>query len=113
MLPLLGGVAILCGLLLLLYLFVNADPARLARIVKWSAIVVAVLAVIGLIWSERFSMFLAPIAVLLPLWRRVRSMMSGLRLHGRDPVYPHDPRSRYRDDERHGVGRPLRRHAAR
>src|SRR6266852_9104976 len=79
MLPLLGGVAILCGLLLLLYLFVNADPARLARIVKWSAIVVAVLAVIGLIWSERFSMFLAPIAVLLPLWRRVRSMMSGLR----------------------------------
>jgi len=79
MLPLLGGVAILCGLLLLLYLFVNADPARLARIVKWSAIVVAVLAVIGLIWSERFSMFLAPIAVLLPLWRRMRSMMSGLR----------------------------------
>ncbi len=79
MLPLLGGFAILCGLLLLFYLFVNADPARLARIVKWAAIIVAVFAVIALIWSERFSMFLAPIAVLLPLWRRMRSMMSGLR----------------------------------
>ncbi len=79
MLPLLGGFAILCGLLLLFYLFVNADPARLARIVKWAAIILAVFAVIALIWSERFSMFLAPIAVLLPLWRRMRSMMSGLR----------------------------------
>src|SRR6266581_4666011 len=72
MLPLLGGFAILCGLLLLGYLFVNADPARLARIVKWTAIVLAVLAVIALIWSERFAMFLAP-------WRRIRSLMSGLR----------------------------------
>jgi hypothetical protein len=79
MLPLVGGVAILCGLLLLGYLFVNADPARLARIVKWTAIVAAVLAVIALIWSERFAMFLTPLAILLPGWRRLRSMMSGLR----------------------------------
>jgi hypothetical protein len=79
MLPLLGGVAILCGLLLLIYLFINADPARLARIVKWTAIVVAVLVVIALIWSERFAMFLTPLAILLPGWRRLRSMMSGLR----------------------------------
>jgi hypothetical protein len=79
MLFLLGGVAILCGLLLLIYLFVNADPARLARIVKWTAIVVAVLVVIALIWSERFAMFLTPLAILLPGWRRLRSMMSGLR----------------------------------
>jgi hypothetical protein len=78
MLYLLGGAAILCGLLLLAYLFVNADPARLARIVKWAAIVGAVLVVIALIWSERFAMFLTPIAVLLPAWRRIRSMMSGL-----------------------------------
>ena len=34
MLYLLGGFAILCGLLLLGYLFVNAEPARLARILK-------------------------------------------------------------------------------
>jgi len=37
---------------LLVHLFVNADPARLARIVKWAAIVLAVLAVIALIWSS-------------------------------------------------------------
>ena len=79
MLPLLGGFAILCGLLLLGYLFVNADPARLARIVKWTAIVAAVAVVIVLIWSERFAMFLTPLAILLPGWRRVRSMLSGLR----------------------------------
>ncbi len=79
MLPLLGGFAILIGLLLLGYLFVNANPARLARIVKWTAIVLAVLAVIALIWSERFAMLLTPIAVMLPAWRRVRSMLSGLR----------------------------------
>ena len=34
----LGGVAILGGLLLLLYLFVNADPAKLAHGIKWVAI---------------------------------------------------------------------------
>jgi len=79
MLYLLGGFAILCGLLLLVYLFVNADPARLARIVKWAAVVAAIFAVVALIWSERFAMFLAPMAVLLPAWRRVRSMISGLR----------------------------------
>ncbi|HEV2337027.1 MAG TPA: DnaJ domain-containing protein [Stellaceae bacterium] len=78
MLPLLGGFAILIGLLLLGYLFVNADPARLARIVKWTAIIVAVLVVIALIWSERFAMLLTPLAMLLPMWRRVRSMMSGI-----------------------------------
>src|SRR5439155_12566891 len=37
------------------------------------------LAVIALIWSERFAMFLTPLAILLPGWRRVRSMLSGLR----------------------------------
>jgi len=79
MLPLLGGIAILCGLLLLGYLFVNANPARLARIVKWTAIILAVLAVIALIWSERFAMLPAPLFALLPVLRRVRSMISGLR----------------------------------
>lgn len=78
MLYLVGGVAILCGLLLLGHLFVNASPARLARIVKWAGIVLAVLAVIALIWWGRFAMLLAPLAIL-PAWRRLRSMVSGLR----------------------------------
>ena len=39
---LLGGVAILGGLLLLVYLFVNANPARLASMIKWLAIATAV-----------------------------------------------------------------------
>ena len=34
MLLLLGGFAILCGFLLLGYLFVNADPAKLARLAR-------------------------------------------------------------------------------
>jgi DnaJ-like protein len=79
MLYLLGGVAILCGFLLLGYLFINADPARLAKIVKWAGIVVAVLAVLALLVSGRLAMFLAPLAVLLPALRRMRSMFSGFQ----------------------------------
>ena len=52
MLPLLGGVAILCGLLLLGYLFVNANPTRLARTLKWTAIMVAALVVVALRLAE-------------------------------------------------------------
>lgn len=77
MLYLLGGFAILIGLLLLGYLFVNADPARLARLVKWVGIVLAVLAVLALLVSGRLAMFLAPLALLLPGLRRLRSMVSG------------------------------------
>jgi hypothetical protein len=79
MLPLIGGLAILCGLLLLGYLFVNADPARLARVLKWAGIVVAVLAVLALLISGRLAMLLAPIALLLPALRRLRSMVSGFQ----------------------------------
>jgi hypothetical protein len=79
MLPLLGGVAILIGLLLLGYLFVNADPARLAKIVKWTGIALAALAVLALLVSGRLAMFLAPLALLLPSLRRLRSMVSGFR----------------------------------
>jgi len=81
MLPLLGGAAILCGLLLLGYLFVNADPARLARITKWAGIAVAVAAAIALLvlTEGRVMMLLAPLLALLPGLRRLRSMMSGLR----------------------------------
>jgi hypothetical protein len=82
MFPLLGGIAILCGLLLLGYLFVNANPARLARIVKWGGIAVAGAAVIALLvlTEGRIFMFLAPLFALLPALRRVRSMIGGL--HG-------------------------------
>lgn len=78
---LLGGLAILCGVLLLGYLFVNADPARLARVVKWAGITVAALLVVALlVWTEgRVITLLAPVALLVPAWRRFRSMFSGLR----------------------------------
>ena len=81
MLNLLGGFAILCGLLLLGYLFANADPARLARIVKWGGLAVAIAAAVAaLVLSEgRVVMYLAPLALLWPVVRRARSMMSGLR----------------------------------
>ena len=42
MLYLLGGFVLLCGLLLLGWLFVNADPARLARFANGAGIVLAV-----------------------------------------------------------------------
>ena len=78
---LLGGLAILCGVLLLGYLFVNTDPARLARAVKWAGIAVAALLVVALlVWTEgRIFTLLAPAALLLPAWRRFRSIFSGLR----------------------------------
>jgi len=79
MLYLLGGFAILCGLLLLGWLFVNADPARLAKIVKWTGIVLAALLVIALVVSGRLAMLLTPLLVLLPGLRRLRSMVSGIR----------------------------------
>jgi DnaJ-domain-containing protein 1 len=80
MLYLLGGVAVLCGLLVLAYLILNADPARLARIVKWSAIGGAALAVVGLATAGWLALLLTPLIFLLPKWRRMRSMMGGL--HG-------------------------------
>ena len=76
---LLGGGAILCGLLLLGYLFVNADPARLARTLKWAGIAVAALVMLALlVLSEgRILVFLMPLVAILPLLRRVRSMFRG------------------------------------
>jgi hypothetical protein len=79
MLYLLGGFAILCGLLLLGYLFVNAEPARLARILKWTGIVVAGLAVVALTISGRLSLILMPLAFALPALRRLRTLFSGFR----------------------------------
>src|SRR3974390_3077617 len=60
MLYLLGGFAVLSGFLLLVYLFVNADPARLARGLKVTGIIIAVIAVATLAISGRLAVLLAP-----------------------------------------------------
>src|SRR6516164_10868486 len=79
MLYLLGGFAVLGGFLMLVYLFVNADPARLARGLKVSGIVIAVLAVATLAISGRLAALLMPLAMLMPLLIRVRSLLDRYR----------------------------------
>jgi hypothetical protein len=79
MLFLLGGFALLCGLLLLGYLFINADPVRLARVLKWTGIAIAALAVAALVVSGRLALLLAPIAMLMPILGRLRSVFAGFR----------------------------------
>src|ERR1700726_2148677 len=79
LLYLLGGFAILCGMLLLGYLFVNAEPARLARTLKWTGIVVAGLVVVALAISGRLSLLLTPLLFALPALRRLRTMFAGFR----------------------------------
>jgi hypothetical protein len=78
-LALLGGVAILGGVLLLVYLFVNTDPAKLARALKWSAIGTAVLLFLYLLLSERFAFIWLPLTLAFPYLRRFRSLFSGFR----------------------------------
>ena len=78
MLFLLGGFAVLGGFLLLIYLFANADPARLARNLKWSAIAVAGVAVVALVLlppAREFAALLFPLAMSMPLLSRVRSFL--------------------------------------
>src|SRR5947207_13837628 len=81
LLSLFGGLAILCGLLLLAYLFVNADPARLAQRLKWVGIGVAALALLALavLTEGRAVFFLAPLIPLVPGLRRMRTMFAGAR----------------------------------
>jgi len=81
-LALLGGVAILLGLLLLVYLFVNAEPAKLARGLKWSAIGAAGLLLLFLLLSERFAFLWLPLALVLPYWRRLRTLFAGFASPG-------------------------------
>ena len=83
MLFLLGGFAILCGLLLLGYLFVNAEPAKLARNLKWGGLAGGIVALVALlVFTEgmvlRWLVYLLPLAPVLPVFRRLRSMFSGL-----------------------------------
>ena len=79
MLYVLGGFIILCGLLLLGWVFVNTDPARLARVLKWTGIVLVVAAVVALAVSGRLAMLLGIGAALVPLLHRLRTTMGGLR----------------------------------
>jgi hypothetical protein len=79
MLYLLGGFAVLGGFLLLIYLFVNADPARLARGLKLTGIIIAVVAVATLAVSGRLAALLMPLAMLMPLLIRVRSLLDRYR----------------------------------
>lgn len=79
MLYLVGGVAVLGGVLLLIYLFVNADPARLARGLKGTGIVIAIAAVAALAISGRLAALLMPVAMLMPLLIRVRHLLDRYR----------------------------------
>src|ERR1051326_7209066 len=81
LLSLFGGLAVLGGLLLLAYLFVNADPARLAHRLKWIGIGVGVAALpaLAILTEGRAVFFLAPLIPLLPALRRIRTMFTGAR----------------------------------
>src|SRR5271170_4586060 len=78
MLYLLGGFAILGGLLMLVYLFVNAHPVRLARNLQWTGITIAVIAVVALILlppAREFAALLLPLAMATPLLARIRTVL--------------------------------------
>ena len=82
MLYLLGGFAILGGLLMLVYLFVNADPTRLARNLKWTGITIAGVAVVALILlppARELAALLLPLAIATPLLARVRAILDRYR----------------------------------
>ncbi len=82
MLFLLGGIVVLGGFLLLVYLFVNADPVRLARNLKWTGIGIAVLAVVALLLippARELGALLFPVAMSMPLLARFRNLIDRLR----------------------------------
>src|ERR1700739_3646333 len=82
MLYLVGGFAILGGLLMLVYLFVNADPARLARNLKWTGITLAGVAVVALILlppARELAALLLPLAMATPLLARLRVILDRYR----------------------------------
>lgn len=79
MVAVVGGVAILVGLLLLVYLFVNASPANLAWGLKWAAIGLGVALFLYLLLSERFAFLWLPLTLAFPYLRRARAIYSGYR----------------------------------
>ena len=82
MLFLLGGVALLGGFLLLVYLFVNADPVRLARKLKWTGIGLAAVAVVALLLfppAREIAVMMFPLALSMPLLSRLRRLLDRFR----------------------------------
>lgn len=80
MLALLGGVAILLGFLLLAYLFVSADPAKLARGLKWIGLGAGGALFLYLLLSERFAFLWLPLTLAFPYLRPyLRSVVAGFR----------------------------------
>jgi hypothetical protein len=67
-----GGVAVLLALLWLLYLFVNADPLRLARGIRIAGLVLAVIALAALAVFAGVFVFLLPLPLLWALFARGR-----------------------------------------
>ena len=115
---LLGGFAVLGGVLLLAYLFVNADPARLARGLKVTGIIIAVVAVATLAISGRLAAAAHAAgdadAVAHSGAQRARPpppTRRGSKLDRRDPLPAHDTRPRYGNNGGDDPARPLRRHA--
>lgn len=80
---LLLGLGFLFGGLLLLRWFVGADPRALARGLRWGALGVGALVVLGFLLSGRFGLiwtaliFLMPWVARLPVWRRLRGLGRG------------------------------------
>ncbi len=82
MLFLVGGVVLLVGFLLLVNLFVNADPLRLARYLKWMGIGIAAVAVIALFLfppARELAGLLFPLALSMPLLSRLRRLIDRYR----------------------------------
>lgn len=68
-----GGVAILCALLWLLYLFVNADPLRLARGIRIAGLILAgALFIVLIIYTAGFFIFFLPLPLLFAFFARGR-----------------------------------------
>jgi hypothetical protein len=82
MLFLLGGVFVLGGFLLLVWLFVNADPARLARNLKWLGIAIGGVAILGLLLfpqARELTALLFPVALSMPMLARLRRLIDRYR----------------------------------
>jgi DnaJ-like protein len=83
MLYLVGGFAVLGGFLLLVYLFVNADPARLARNLRWAGIAIGGVVVVALVLLppvREFAALLLPLAMSMPLLSRLRRLLDRYRV---------------------------------
>lgn len=82
MLYLVAGFAVLGGFLFLVRLFVNADPARLARNLKWTGIILGVVAVAAFILLppvRELVPLLLPLALSMPLLSRLRRFVDRYR----------------------------------